>query len=114
MKPNPSISDYRDFRRTIVGAVIALIVLIIGFSAWKAVVECRLTIRAAEQLTRGYARALREHAERTFSEADTVLLVEDNQMVREMTKEMLESAGFTVLTSAEPGTAIGLLTTGSA
>ena len=74
-KMNDSIpQDYRDFKRWIVGAVIALIVLIIGFSTWKAIIEYRLTIRAAEQLSRGYARALKEHAERAFSEADDIML----------------------------------------
>ncbi|MBL0224448.1 MAG: PAS domain-containing protein [Geobacteraceae bacterium] len=74
MKLNPPMPDYRTFKRVIVGAVMAMILLIIGFSTWKSVGEYRLTIRAAEQKSRGYARALKEHAERTFSEADNVLL----------------------------------------
>jgi hypothetical protein len=74
MKLNPPMPDYRTFKRVIVCAVIALILLITGFSTWKSVGEYRLTIRAAEQKSRGYARALKEHAERTFSEADNVLL----------------------------------------
>ena len=74
MQLNSSMPDYRNFKRVIVSGVIVMILLIIGFSAWKAVVEYRLTIRAAEQRSRGYARALKEHAERTFSEADNVLL----------------------------------------
>jgi PAS domain S-box-containing protein len=74
MQMNPLIPDYRYFKRAIVGAVIALMCMIVGFSAWKAMVEYRLTIRAAEQLSHGYARALKEHAERAFSEADNILL----------------------------------------
>lgn len=71
---NPSLPDYRAFKRFIVVTVITLIMLIIGFSAWKSVVEYRLTIRAAELQSSGYARALKEHAERSFSEADNILL----------------------------------------
>ncbi len=74
MKLNSSPPDYHAFKRTIVASVVALILLIIGFFTWKAVVEYRLTIHAAEQLSSGYARALKEHAERAFGEADNVLL----------------------------------------
>jgi CheY-like chemotaxis protein len=36
----------------------------------------------------------------------TILVVEDNEMVREMVREMLEGYGYTVLTAADPGQAI--------
>ena len=39
----------------------------------------------------------------------TILLVEDNEMVREMVGEMLVSAGYTVLTAADPSKAVELL-----
>ncbi len=74
MKHATQIPDYRSFRRIIVPTVSALILLLLGFSAWKSVVEYRLTIRGAELQSRGYARALKEHAERAFSEADNILL----------------------------------------
>jgi hypothetical protein len=38
-----------------------------------------------------------------------ILLVEDNEMVREMVREMLETAGFTVHAVSGPPAAIGLL-----
>jgi PAS domain S-box-containing protein len=66
--------NYRLFKRLIIATVIALILLIFGFSVWKSQAEYRLTIQSAELQSRGYARALKEHAERAFSEADNVLL----------------------------------------
>lgn len=69
-----TVPDYRLFKRSVIVAVATLILLIAAFSAWKSVTEYRLTVQGAEQKTRGYARALKEHAERTFSEADTILL----------------------------------------
>lgn len=74
MEQGSSLTNYRTFKRVIVVSVTVLILFIIGFSVWKAVVEYRLTIRAAELQTRGYARALKEHADRAFSEADNILL----------------------------------------
>ena len=67
-------TDYSALKRIIRFVVTALILLTIGFSAWESVTEYRLTVGAAELQSRGYARALREHAERAFSEADNVLL----------------------------------------
>lgn len=69
-----ALPNYRVLKRTIRIVVAMLILLTIGFSAWKSVTEYHLTVRAAELQSRGYARALREHAERAFGEADTVLL----------------------------------------
>lgn len=74
MEQNSSLPNYRTFKRAIVSAVSVLILFIIAFSVWKAVVEYHLTIRAAELQSRGYARALKEHADRAFSEADNFLL----------------------------------------
>src|SRR6185369_4313891 len=74
MELKPSLPNYITFKRAIVATVIALILLIIGFSVWKSIVEYRLTIRAAELQSRGYARALKEHTERAFGEADDLLL----------------------------------------
>lgn len=68
------LTNYRAFKRAIVASVAVLIIFIVGFSVWKSVVEYRLTIRAAELQSRGYARALKEHADRSFSEADKILL----------------------------------------
>jgi PAS domain S-box-containing protein len=68
------IQNYRTFKRNLCLIVAILILLTVAFSVRKSMVEYRLTVRAAELQTRGYARALREHAERAFGEADTVLL----------------------------------------
>lgn len=68
------ITDYKAFKRVIVFAVITLMLFIAGFSIWKAVVEYRLTLKAADLQTHGYAQALKEHAERTFNESDSILL----------------------------------------
>lgn len=65
--------NYRAVKRNIRIVVAALVFLTIGFTVWKSVTEYRLTIRAADLQTSGYARALREHAERALSEADNVL-----------------------------------------
>lgn len=74
MKQDVSILDYIAFKRSIIFTVVFLILLLLGFSAWKSSTEYRLTVKAAEQQSQGYARALREHAERAISEADTLLL----------------------------------------
>ncbi len=66
--------NYSAFKRTIRIVIAVLILMTIGFSVWKSISEYRLTVRAADVQTQGYARALKEHAERTFSEADTILL----------------------------------------
>lgn len=66
--------DYRVLKRIIRVVVTALILLTAGFSAWKSMTEYRLTVKAADLQSSGYARALREHAERAFSEADSVLM----------------------------------------
>jgi len=71
---NATAPDYRLFKRSVSGAVAILILLVISFSVWKSLTEYRLTIQGAEQQSRGYARALKEHAERAFSEADNVLI----------------------------------------
>ncbi len=74
METKSTLPHYRTFKRAIVATVSMLILLILGFSVWKTVVEYRLTIRAAELQSRGYARALKEHADRAFGEADNILL----------------------------------------
>jgi PAS domain S-box-containing protein len=69
--PSP---DYRLFKRLVYISVATLVLVAISFSVWKSVSEYRLTIRGAELQTRGYASALKEHAERALNEADTALL----------------------------------------
>lgn len=74
MEQLPKVPHYQSLKRLLIATVTLLILLLAGFSFWKSVVEYRLTVRAAELLTGGYARALKEHAERAFSEADNILL----------------------------------------
>jgi PAS domain S-box-containing protein len=76
MKPDVPVvmPNYRAFKLSICIAVAALILLTVGFTVWKSMTEYRLTVTAADVKTRGYARALKEHAERAFSEADNVLM----------------------------------------
>ncbi|MDO9069503.1 MAG: PAS domain-containing protein [Deltaproteobacteria bacterium] len=74
MEQPPSIPHYKNLKRGLIVTVAILILLFAGFSAWKSAVEYRLTVHGAEMQSRGYARALKEHAERAFSEADNILL----------------------------------------
>ena len=74
MKQGATIPNYNAFRRYIIITVVALILLLIGFSGWKSATEYRLTVSAADKQLRGYSRALREHAERAIGEADSLLL----------------------------------------
>lgn len=66
-------SSFATFRRSILFILTILILFIVVFSIWKSVVEYRLVVQAAEQKSRGYSRALKEHAERAFGEADNAL-----------------------------------------
>lgn len=74
MEPDFTYTNYRAIRRSIIAAVVLLILCVVSFSVWKAVKEYRLTLRSAELQSRGYARALKEHADRSFSEVDNLLL----------------------------------------
>jgi two-component system, cell cycle sensor histidine kinase and response regulator CckA len=62
--------------KTRVRAIVGLILFaVIGISAWSIVSERNNVILAAENLAGGYARALAEHSESAFSEADGMLRV---------------------------------------
>ena len=56
----------------ITGLSISLL-LIIAYTVWEIFDDRKTIVSAAEIQTQGYARALKEHAERTFSEVDLVL-----------------------------------------
>ena len=71
-KLSPS-SSFRRLGRVVLLAVVTVILLICGLTVWTSVHEYRLSLRAADKQTRGYASALKEHAEHTLSEADAVL-----------------------------------------
>ena len=72
--------------RLIVSSVTLLILLLIAFSAWDSYTEQQTIIEAAELQSKSYARALKEHAERTLSEADLVLQTTARQLER-LTKQ---------------------------
>lgn len=83
-----------NFTRWVVFAVATLVILTIAFFIWKSANEYRLIIRGAEQQTRGYASAMKEHAERAFSEADTAILdvmehIEERGCIDNQSKESL-------------------------
>lgn len=73
-QPIKALPDYRSFKRVVRIVVLILVLVTITFSIWKSVKEYELTIRGAELQTRGYASALKEHAERALSEANTALM----------------------------------------
>ena len=59
-----------------IGCVVGLILFaVVAISAWSIVSERANVIDAAEKLAGGYARALAEHSESAFSEADSMLRV---------------------------------------
>lgn len=64
---------YRSFLRKTVLAVTLLLAVLVSLSVWHAYTGYRVAIKNTEDLTRSYARAIKEHAERTFSEADQAL-----------------------------------------
>lgn len=68
--PSPT---FRRLRRAVLLAVVVIIVLICGLTAWTSVHEYRFSLYSADMQTRGYVSALKEHAERTFSETDAAL-----------------------------------------
>jgi CheY-like chemotaxis protein/two-component sensor histidine kinase len=56
---------------------------------------------------------IQEPPRKTVTGEVTILVVEDNEMVREMVQEMLINVGYTVLVAVDPHHAIELLSTGS-
>lgn len=73
-QPIKSLPDYRSFKRAVRIVVLSLILLTVIFSIWKSAKEYQLTVHGAEMQTLGYASALKEHAERALSEADSTLV----------------------------------------
>ena len=77
-------SNYQHLRLVIIGSVAFVLIALIAFSAWNSYEDHQNVITNAEEQTRSYARALKEHAERTFSEVDLVI---------QTTVRQIESAG---------------------
>ena len=68
-----ALAHYRKLRSRILISVSVLLCALIALSAWNAMRGYRVAVSNAEQQSRSYARALKEHAERTLSESDQAL-----------------------------------------
>ncbi len=71
---NLALDHYIALRRKIVLAISILLTTLVFLSIWHAFTGFKVAINNTEQLSQSYARSLKEHAERAFSEADQVLL----------------------------------------
>ncbi len=73
--PDNLILDHHiDLRSRIILAISILLLTLLLLSIWHAYTGFKVAVSNAEQLSQSYARSLKEHAERAFSEADQVLL----------------------------------------
>jgi len=68
-----ALAHYRNLRKRIVASVTLLLATLLVLSAWYSYRSYCVTIANAEQETKSYAQALKEHAERAISEADHAL-----------------------------------------
>jgi len=66
-------ASYRQLRLVILCTVAFVLLSLASFIAWDSFGEYKTVIKNLETQTQSYARALKEHAERTFSETDLVL-----------------------------------------
>jgi signal transduction histidine kinase/ActR/RegA family two-component response regulator len=71
---NLILGHYLALRRRIIFSVSLLLIVLISLSIWHGYTGFQVAVRNAEQQSESYARALKEHAERAFSEADQILL----------------------------------------
>jgi len=74
------ISSYRHLRLVIVGCVALLLLILTVVSVWDFYTEYQDVIANVETQSRSYARALKEHAERSFSEIDLAVQSSINQI----------------------------------
>jgi len=71
--PATRISNYLRLRLVICSSVVLILIVLIAYTVWDSYQERQLIITSVEAQSQSYARALKEHAERTFSEIDLVL-----------------------------------------
>ena len=64
---------YRSLRSRIITSVLLFLIVLLIISGWHSYKGYQVAIKNAEQQSESYARALKEHAERTFSEADQAI-----------------------------------------
>jgi two-component system, cell cycle sensor histidine kinase and response regulator CckA len=85
-----SIDDIKKRIRLTVGIIVVAVICI---SAFGIVSERRDTLMSAERLATGYSRALAEHSESAFSEADGI--------IRELVREIRRNGGLDAMDPAE-------------
>ena len=73
---------YPLLRRIIVLSLCFFLIATVAYNIWDGYNDYQTIIRATDIQTQGYARALKEHAERTFSEVDLVLQTAVRQIER--------------------------------
>ncbi|MDK9717008.1 MAG: response regulator [Trichlorobacter sp.] len=67
------LKHYSSLRFRIITSVLLLLTVLVLISSWHSYKGYQVAIKNAEQQSRSYALALKEHAERAFSEADQIL-----------------------------------------
>ncbi len=77
---NLILGHYLALRRRITFSVSLLLLVLVLLSVWHGYTGFKVAVRNAEQQSESYARALKEHAERAFSEADQILLASIREM----------------------------------
>ncbi|GFO68863.1 hypothetical protein GMLC_24420 [Geomonas limicola] len=85
----PSISQIKKRVRYGVGLILAAV---LGISIWSIVSERANALTAAEKLASGYVRALAEHSQSAFSEADSMLRVLQKEIERSGGLERVDHA----------------------
>jgi two-component system, cell cycle sensor histidine kinase and response regulator CckA len=96
---------FDQIKSRIRGVVGLIIFAVIAISAWSIVSERGNVIDAAEKLAGGYARALAEHSESAFSEADSMLRVLQREIQSKGGMERVDRAGLLREMRSQIGTA---------
>ncbi|MBV5350398.1 hypothetical protein JZU71_04520, partial [bacterium] len=71
--PPAAPNNFRRLRLIIVCSIFLLLASLTVFSIWDGFEDYQTVIKNVEGQSKSYARALKEHAERTFSEVDLVI-----------------------------------------
>ena len=76
---NPG-TGYVRLQQLVIVSVCLIIISSTAYTAWKSYRSKQIIIKAAELQTQAYARSLKEHTERTFSEIDFILKAKSRQI----------------------------------